>query len=211
MRWLLALVLIIIPMTANAEEATPYQRSDSGAVPVAIGSSDPLPAPVSLELPSQERLAYCILIENRREGVIRVFDPPAQYLFQRPGEDIGRVIRPAHRLKLIDTAASITTGAGVITASALAGISFNAQAGVDGSVGMLEIWPGLEIAGSTAPPAPAEHVLQADMLAGYGIFGGAFAGIVLHCTRNAHSINGYGKLDIYLTNGKVGIQGKGFC
>ena len=89
----------------------------------ALGEAEPFPMhPVTLWVPwpaggatditmrllaeiAGRHLGQRVLIENRVGGVIRVIEPPAQLLFNRPGDDIGQVLQPATRVLSVADAA----------------------------------------------------------------------------------------------------------
>ena len=154
--------------------ALPHPGDSTGVVPPAefIPAGPPADVP-----PPQRTLAYSVVIENRSGGVVRVIEPPAQFLLSRPGEDIGMVLRPATQLNTESFHASLWGRAQSVIASAVNAIHIKAYDQTDGGrAAVLTILPHeLLTAGLDGLPAPPrDDMLYTDIPGGHGIFGGAW-------------------------------------
>jgi hypothetical protein len=120
-------------------------------------------------------LAYSVLIENRSGGVIRVIEPPAQLLFNRPGDDVGMVTRPATRLGVGPIRSSIAARS--VSHSALDELRLQLYSDDDtassGELILLAADAGMADSLRSAD-APGENVIQTNITRGRGIFGGKY-------------------------------------
>ncbi|MCH7472343.1 hypothetical protein IIA79_05260 [bacterium] len=131
--------------------------------------------------PAQAELAYSVVIENRSGGIVRVVDPPAQFLLARPGVDVGKVSRPAKSLNVSTYHASLEADSLTVAASAVDGVHIKAYSGAEGSPGaVISILPAESehLFQGVGPFLEREDAIRTDIAAGRGIFGGAYPLIV---------------------------------
>jgi hypothetical protein len=131
--------------------------------------------------PPEEKLAYSVVIENRSGGIIRVVDPPAQFLLARPGVDLGTVVRPATHLNTESFHASLWGGAMTVVASAANALHIKAydQPGLPRAAVITLVPEELlthELDGSSA--VLRDDQIYTDIAGGHGIFGGSYPVIV---------------------------------
>ncbi|MDQ3024047.1 MAG: hypothetical protein M3R04_06660 [bacterium] len=131
--------------------------------------------------PPQVRLAYSVVIENKKGGVIRVVDPPAQFLLNRPGTDIGHVLRPAISVDKVGYHASSWGALQTVVASAVNALHFKVYDNPDtGRAGIVTVLPeelyGRDLQGHTRSLRGDE--IYTDIKGGHGIFGGSHPLIV---------------------------------
>lgn len=172
--WLLIL-LIIIPLAAVAQlEPLSIPAPATELLPVEASGQPAAPAGLP---PAQRKLVYSLLIENRTGGVIRIIEPPAQYLLNRPGVDIGSVLHPVRTLQPGDPATRNNRSWPHVTDCALDRVSLTLDPGRPGTAARgIELLPSERnfqaAAGGFEQPLPT--ALYTDIHSGYGIFGGAF-------------------------------------
>ena len=172
-----ALLLLTLTVSAVAQQET----AGSGQPPAEISYvQDPL---LDIPLP-QKKLAYSIVIENRRGGLIRVVEPPASFLFNRPGLTLGTVLQPLRRVQTDIPAAALPSPANVVVYSGTDALHVKAWTPeAHGSAAVFSILPGntenylSEEQAAARWTAPGDALLT-DIPAGRAIFGGAWPLIV---------------------------------
>lgn len=184
--------LLLLPALALAlgalagARAVPPLHLPGGASPTTPVVEQPPPPFIPDEAalivpPGQQQLAYCVLIENREGGLIRIIDPPAQFLLARPGVDLGTVVRPATLLNTESFHASLWGAAGTVVASAVNAVHIKAydQARAPRAAVITLVPKELlqrELDGSKA--VLRDDQIYTDIPGGRGIFGGAYPLIV---------------------------------
>jgi len=125
---------------------------------------------------AQAQLAYSIIIQNRTGGLIRMVEPPAQFLLSRPGIDLGTVKRPSTGLELMPLAVGAPASA-VVAESGTDMLSLQLFADpTTGQAGRLTLLPD-ELrfqATDETYVTPPPTALLTDIPGGHGIFGGAY-------------------------------------
>jgi hypothetical protein len=164
---LLLLVLPALAAPGQAVRTTPKQF-------IPDKPPDALPPP-------QVKLAYSIVIENKRDGIIRAVDPPAQFLLSRPGVDLGRVVRPASSVDKVGYHASSWGAPQTVVASAVNAVHFKVYDNPkNGRAGIITVLPqellGHDFAGHRR--SIREDEIYTDIKGGHGIFGGSYPLIV---------------------------------
>lgn len=157
-------------------DETPLENPGQATSAVPPGQFIPDAAPLDIP-PPQRKLAYSLVIDNRTGGVIRVVDPPAQFLLSRPGTDIGKVVRPATKLNTDSYHASLWGRPLTVVASAVNAIhikAFDESSGQRAAV--LTILPHELLQSNLLgkPEPPRDDALYTDIPGGRGIFGGAY-------------------------------------
>jgi hypothetical protein len=190
MRHLLA-VLLLLPLLLAAQAKPPlggqsHPPGYGAPGPPAVGGQATevtpstqfiaAPPPASVP-PPQATLAYSIVIDNRTGGIIRVVDPPAQFLLARPGTDIGTVLRPATELNSESFHASLWGQPMTVVASAVNAVhikAYNEAAAPRAAV--ITLLPADLIHSDLAgvPSQPRNDSIYTDIPGGRGIFGGAW-------------------------------------
>jgi hypothetical protein len=166
------LLAMQLPPDANSTAGPAPAVSQPAAGPGFIPDEAALKVP-----PPQQRLVYSVVIENRSGGLIRVIDPPAQFLLARPGVDIGTVVRPATMLNTESFHASLWGGPGTVVASAVNAVHIKAydQPGLPRAA-VITLLPSQllshELDGSQA--RLRDDQIYTDIPGGHGIFGGAY-------------------------------------
>jgi hypothetical protein len=131
--------------------------------------------------PPQARLAYSVVIENKAGGIIRIVEPPAQFLLSRPGIDLGHVIRPASSVDKIGYHASSWGALQTVVASAVNALHFKVYDNpANGRAGIVTVLP-QELYGRTLEGrkrALRGDEIYTDIKGGHGIFGGSYPLIV---------------------------------
>ncbi len=166
--------LLVLPLPGMAQQ-------DAALAPAEISYvQDPL---LDIPLP-QARLAYSLVIDNRRGGVIRIVEPPATFLFNRPGVDLGTVLQPVRRLRTDIPAAGLPSRANVVCYSGTDAVHVKAyDATLHDESAVFSILPSDNVnylneeqsLDWTSIPGDA---LLTDIPAGSGFFGGAYPLIV---------------------------------
>jgi hypothetical protein len=174
-RLLPLLLVLIVLLFAQVALSTP--GSATKAVPPQFIPDKP---PEALP-PPQARLAYSVIIENRKGGMIRVVDPPGQFLLSRPGTDIGKVLRPASSVDKEGYHASSWGAVQSVVASAVNALHFKVYDNPDsGRAGIVTVLPaelyGKDLKGHTRSLRGDE--IYTDIKGGHGIFGGSHPLIV---------------------------------
>lgn len=137
---------------------------------------DPL---LDIPLP-QKHLAYSIVIENRRGGLIRVVEPPASFLFNRPGLTLGMVLQPVRRVRTDIQVAALPAPANVLLYSGTDALHIKAwTAEAQGTGAVLSILPAdnvnyMDAETTDRPWNNPGDVLLTDIPAGKAIFGGNY-------------------------------------
>jgi hypothetical protein len=180
--------LLLLPVLALALGAlisagqVPPLHLPGGASPTTPVVEQPPPPFVPDEAalkvpPGQQKLAYCVVIDNREGGLIRIVDPPAQFLLARPGVAIGTVVRPATLLNTESFHASLWGKAGTVVASAVNAVHIKAydQSSAPRAAVITLVPKELldhELDGSQA--VVRDDQIYTDIPGGRGIFGGAY-------------------------------------
>ncbi|MCB1216524.1 hypothetical protein KDL44_03990 [bacterium] len=181
--------LALLCAAAQSEPAADPAPEPAAAVQPAAPPVDSRPLSLEqdplLDIPRpQARLAYSLVIDNRRGGVIRIVDPPATFIFNRPGVDLGTVIQPLRSTRSEIPAASLPSPANVVCYSGTDAIHVKAwNEGVYDSSAVFSILPAdneayLDEAAAAAWDSLPGHALLTDIPAGQSIFGGAWPLIV---------------------------------
>jgi hypothetical protein len=170
---LVALLLLALTAGVSAQQ----EEAVGGPAPQEISYiQDPLQ---NIPLP-QKQLAYSVVIENRRGGLIRVVEPPASFLFNRPGVNLGTVLQPVRRVRTEHPAAALPAPANVLLYSGTDALHIKAwTAEAQGTGAVLSILPTDNV--NYMPAETADRpwsnpgdVLLTDIPAGKAIFGGAY-------------------------------------
>ncbi len=154
------------PSTPVAQQAPPGFIPDAAALRVP---------------PAQQKLVYSVRDREPRGRVIRVVDPPAQFLLARPGIDIGSVVRPATVLNTESFHASLWGKAGTVVGSAVNAVHIKAYDQTNAPrAAVITLVPAEllqhELDGSLA--RLRNDQIYTDIPGGRGIFGGAYPLIV---------------------------------
>jgi hypothetical protein len=174
----LALALCAL-LSARHAAPLPLPAGARRNAPVVEQPPEPfIPDAAALKVPpGQQKLAYCVVIENREGGLIRVVNPPAQFLLARPGVEIGAVVRPATLLNTESFHASLWGAAGTVVASAVNAVHIKAydQLAAPRAAVITLVPKELlehELDGSKA--VLRDDQIYTDIPGGRGIFGGAY-------------------------------------
>jgi len=180
MRLLIAcLSLLLLGLLTGAEPPSLPLPPDATEI-LSSGGFIPDPAPQGVS-PAQQTLAYSIVMENRTGGLIRVVDPPAQFLLARPGIDLGTVARPALRVDTDPFYASLYGQPQTVVASAVNAVHIKAYDDpTSGSSAVVTILPKdlltKDIHGEVV--VPRDDAVYTNITGGHGIFGGSYPVIV---------------------------------
>ncbi|MBN2081184.1 hypothetical protein JW859_03140 [bacterium] len=174
MRWVgLSVILLAMGGLITAAQTTPLPLPTE-ATPVTRPAAE-AEAPAGIPA-AQARLAYSIIIENRIGGLIRMVEPPAQFLLSRPGLDLGTVTRPATGVEILPMAAGAPARA-VVAESGTDGLAFQLFADPStGQTGRLLLLPDelrFQATDETYITPPPTAMLT-DIPSGHAIFGGAY-------------------------------------
>ncbi len=172
----LALVILVVSLSSFALAQTEPLSIPSQATEVSPAAK-PVLNQVQYIPPQPGQLYYSVVIENLTGGIIRVIDPPAQFLLSRPGDDIGTVLKPASTLALGPSHSSRDFQQEHVSGSAVHGLRLTLMPqDANGDAGVLDILP-LERHfqapdGSFEQPQPC--AIYTDITAGHGCFGGRY-------------------------------------
>jgi len=175
MRWAVLLLLLLVTAGTAAAQTSPLAIPQDST---SIGPTAGQPQAADSSLPAaQQKLAYSIIIENRTDGIIRMVEPPAQFLLYRPGIDLGKVVQPAKALEVGPFLGSDARVQQVVASSGVAEIRLRLfTATASGKAGSLLLLPiGRRFAapdGSFESPLP--NAIYTDIPMGHGLFGGAY-------------------------------------
>ena len=182
MRLLLALMLltalgsVVAAQTPPPAGQTPLEHPGESTGTVPPEQFIPAAPPATVPAP-QRKLAYCVVIDNRTDGVIRIIDPPAQFLLSRPGADIGKVVRPATQLNSESFHASLWGRPLTVVASAVNAIHIKAyDEATEQRAAVVTILPH-ELLTTSLEGQPSEardDAIYTDIAGVHGIFGGAY-------------------------------------
>jgi hypothetical protein len=169
----LALILLLSAGSAAAQ---------TSALQIPPEATDVVPpgtqSPATAGMPAaQAALAYCIIIENRTGGMIRMVEPPAQYLLFRPGIELGTVLQPASYLEQAAFAGGDTREQQVVATSAVDQVRLRLYAdSAAAEGGYLALLPQERrfAAADGAFESPLPSAIYTDMPAGTGLFGGTY-------------------------------------
>ncbi|MCB1219841.1 MAG: hypothetical protein H7A35_09680 [Planctomycetales bacterium] len=178
-------VLLMGLAVGHAQEAATPEAAPAVTAPAkdsrpVVLEQDPL-----LDVPrAQSKLAYSLVIDNRRGGIIRIVDPPATFLFNRPGVDLGTVVQPVRRLRTDIPVASLPAPPNVVCYSGSDAIhikGWNSESYESSAV--FSIMPSdneryLSAEAAAQWDSLPGNFLLTDIPAGQSIFGGAYPLIV---------------------------------
>ena len=170
----LVLLLVMVPL-ASAAQLEPLEVPGT-ATELTPPATTPQPQ-FNPDLPTQAKLAYSLLIENRTGGVVRVIDPPAQYLLNRPGTEVGTVLHPASRVEQRAPAYRAVRAWPHVDRSAVDAVDLCLyHAPAQSTAGFIQLLP--RERDFAAPDGGFEQnrpgAVYLDCAAGLGIFGGAW-------------------------------------
>lgn len=171
-RIILLFFVITLALSARASQDATTVSSSAPFVPA---------RPPHALAPPQTKLAYSVVIENKAGGIIRIVDPPAQFLLHRPGVDIGTVLRPATSVDTKGYHASSWGARLSVVASAVNAVHLKVYDDErTGRAGVITLLPA-ELHGHTlegAPSALRGDAMYTDIPGGHGLFGGSYPVIV---------------------------------
>ena len=180
MRLLIACLSLLLLGLLTGAEPPPLQPPANATEVLSSGGFIPDPVPQGVP-PAQQTLAYSVVMENRTGGLIRVVDPPAQFLLARPGTDLGTVVRPAQNVDTDPFYASLYGQPQTVVASAVNAVHIKAYDDpAGGRSAVITILPKdlltKDIHGEVV--VPRDDAIYTSITGGHGIFGGSYPVIV---------------------------------
>lgn len=172
----LVLAILVVSLSSFAQAQTEPLGIPSQATDVSP-AVEPILNQVQYIPPQPGQLYYSVVIENFTGGIIRVIDPPAQFLHSRPGDDIGTVLKSASTLALGPPHSLLADQWQHVSSSAVHGIKLALMPrDASGDAGELDILPVERHFqapdGSFEQPQPC--AIYTDIAAGHGLFGGRY-------------------------------------
>lgn len=175
MRWAGLLLLLVATAGTAAAQTSPLPIPQD-ATPV--GQADAQTQAAAPAIPAaQQQVAYSIIIENRTDGIIRMVEPPAQFLLYRPGIDLGKVVQPARSLELGSYLGGDARAQQVVASCGTGEIRLRLFAATAaGQAGNLLLLPAERrfAAPDGSFESPLPNAIYTDIPAGKGLFGGAY-------------------------------------